>query len=317
MSRVRTGFRGKLSDGDITLLREFLEISAAGGITAAEHRLNKSKSAISIGLSKLEKRLGIRLCERGRSGFSLTEQGQLVHTAAEQLMDEIDRFSSFVGTASHHLEGEVSVMFDDSLIFEMERPIASVIAKMNELFPQMDLRVRMSSPDRILGAVLEGNADLGFTTVLQESHAIDIKPLFVEEMGIFCGNNHPLYYMDDKDITYADLQRHIFVRTDAVQTEELRQFLSGLSFSASAQTILSRMLLVLSSRYLGFIPLRFAEVWVQKGRAREIRISGSRVGNICSVIHRKSRPLGIGASSFRDILIAEVEAQVAAVSQGE
>ncbi|AUQ52459.1 HTH-type transcriptional regulator, lysR family (plasmid) [Phaeobacter inhibens] len=313
--RHRSPFSGNLSDVDVSLLREFLEIVSAGGITAAEARLNKSKSAISIGLSKLEQRLGVRLCERGRSGFALTEQGRLIHTATEQLMSEINRFSDFVGSASHRLEGEISVMIDDSFVFEMEQPIAATIAKMNENYPELNLKVRMTAPDRVLESVLEGNADLGFTALIQTSDALDLTPLFEEEMGLFCGADHPLFDVPGSELSYELLQRHSFVRTDVTQNEDFRAFLSGLSFLASAPTILSRMLLILSSRYLGFVPLRFAEFWVHKGSIREIRVPGSRVKNGCYLVHRKSRPLGMAAGIFKDTLIKEVEKHIAGLSK--
>lgn len=307
MSRLRSPFRGKLSNVDISLLREFSEIVSAGGITAAEARLNKSKSAISIGLSNLEQRLGTRLCERGRSGFALTEQGRLIHTAIQQLINEIDRFSDFVGSTSRQLDGEIGVMIDDSFIFEMEEPVAVAIAKMNTQYPNLQMKIRMTAPDRIFSSVLEGNADLGFTGLAQPNEALDKTPLFLEEMGVFCGAEHPLFHVDDAQISYEDLQSFNFIEVNVHQSKEFREFLSQLNFTASAPTILSRMLLILSSRYLGFIPVQFAEHWVQKGSVREIRITNSRFRNTCCVIHRKARPLGLAAGIFKEILIKEVK----------
>lgn len=121
-------FRGRLSDIDIASLREFIEIVEAGGITAAEGRLGKGKSAISLGLSRLESRLSMRLCERGRSGFRLTEQGQMVHSAAVELMAEIGRFSDFIGAAASRLEDEIAMFADDSFLFEFGEPLAREIA---------------------------------------------------------------------------------------------------------------------------------------------------------------------------------------------
>src|SRR5690606_13361160 len=103
MTPLSKPFRGNLSDADIASLREFVEIVEAGGITAAQARLGKGKSAISLGLSRLEGRLAMRLCERGRSGFRLTEQGQMVHSAAVQLLGEIGRFNDFIGAATQKL----------------------------------------------------------------------------------------------------------------------------------------------------------------------------------------------------------------------
>ena len=123
----------------------------------------------------------------GRSGFALTEQGRLVYNATKQLMAEIERFSDFVGSASRSIEGEISVMIDDSFVFEMGDPIAESIEKINRRHPRLNLQIRMTAPDRVLETVLEGTVDLGFTALKQPSDSLVTTPLFEEESGIFCG----------------------------------------------------------------------------------------------------------------------------------
>ncbi len=61
-----------LSDLDLRLIRVFLAIVDAGGISSAQATLNVGQSTISTQLATLETRLGYRLCERGRGGFALT-----------------------------------------------------------------------------------------------------------------------------------------------------------------------------------------------------------------------------------------------------
>ena len=309
MNQSRTPFRGNLSDADIARLRDFVQIVAAGGITAAEGRLRKGKSAISLGLSRLEQRLGLRLCERGRSGFRLTDQGRMVHSAAIQLLGEIGRFSDFVGAAARTLEGEVTLLADDSFVFEFGDPLARAVARISDSYPMMKLNIRMSSPDQIYRAVLEGSADLGFTALIRTNEALESLPVCTEEMGVFCGAGHPLFDRDDAGITYDELCRHAFVAAEVAQEQGFSQFLRGLSITAHAPTILSRMILVLSSRYLGIMPIAFARSWVQRGAVRELRVSGGRTVNQCCLIHRRARPLGLGSSIFRTMIVEELAAQ--------
>ncbi|VEB41567.1 chromosome replication initiation inhibitor protein [Chromobacterium violaceum] len=61
---------GQVSDFDIRLLRLFRAVAECGGFSAAEGVLGISRSAISLQMGDLEKRLGIRLCQRGRAGFA-------------------------------------------------------------------------------------------------------------------------------------------------------------------------------------------------------------------------------------------------------
>lgn len=299
-------FRGKLSDADIARLREFVEIVAAGGLTAAEARLGKGKSAISLALTRLEGRLGLRLCERGRSGFRLTEQGHLVHSAAVQLLNEIGRFSDFVGTATRRLEDEITMFADDSFAFEFVEPLARAIARISDRYPDLKLNIRMTSPDHVYAAALEGSADLGFTALIRPNGALDVLPVCTERMGVFGGRNHPLFERDDSTLTYEELRRHAFVASEVRQEVGFSNFMHGLFIKAVAPTILSRMVLILSSRYLGIVPIEFARYWVRSGAIRELIIEGGRTANTCYLIHRKARPLGLGAAIFRNIIIDEM-----------
>lgn len=301
-------FRGNLSNADIALLREFVEIVAAGGITAAQARLGKGKSAISLGLSRLEKRLGLHLCERGRGGFRLTHQGFLVHSAAVQLLEEIGRFTDFIGTTTQKLEDEITLFADDSFVFEFAEPLARAISSINDHYPDVKLNIRMTSPDHIYASVLEGSADIGFTALIRNNPALNATPLRTEKMGIFCGRDHPLFAADDTQLTYDILRQYGFVASEVTQEEGFSEFVRGLTIKAVAPTILSRMIMILSSRYLGMVPIEFARHWVVKGDIRELKIDRGRTENMCYLIHRKARPLGLGGAIFKEMIINELHA---------
>lgn len=307
METLGIPFRGNLADVDIGLLRDFVDIVAAGGVTAAEARLGKGKSAISLGLSRLETRLGLRLCERGRGGFRLTAQGQIVYVAALQLFSDIGRFTDTVGSAGSKLEGELTFLADDSFIFEHAGILSRAIMRFRDMFPEMDLNVRMTAPDQIFASVLEGSADLGFTALIQQNDALETIPVCEEHMGIFCARNHPLFSGNDDELSYAELCKYDFVAANVLQQETASQFVSGLSIRANAPTIMSRLLLILSSRYLGIMPVEFARYWVEIGSIREIKIAGGRVDNTCYLINRRSRPLGLGGRMLSRIIVDEID----------
>lgn len=283
-----------------------MEIAEAGGITAAEARLGKGKSAISLGLSRLEERLAIRLCERGRSGFRLTEQGQLVHSAAVQLLAEIGRFQDFVGAAMPRLEDKITFVADDSFLFEFSSPLSRAISSITDLYPALKLNIRMTSPDQIYLSILEGSADIGFTTLSRFTDALIATPVCTETMGIFCGRDHPIFGVEDHELRAEDVQSHGFVASEVMHDHAFTEFMRGVQVKATAPTILSRMLLVLSSRYLGVIPIAFAQQFVAVGDIRELRFEGSRTVNTCYLVHRRARSLGLGGTIFRRMLLDEI-----------
>ena len=77
----------RLQDIDLKSLRVFKAIVEAGGLAGAQAVLNSSQSTLSTQLGDLEKRLGFRLCRRGRGGFALTQQGQRLLEALEDYLE--------------------------------------------------------------------------------------------------------------------------------------------------------------------------------------------------------------------------------------
>ncbi len=75
----------QFAEKDLRLLKVFMTVVDSGGYTAAQAELNVGTSTISNHMSKLEERLGARLCQRGRIGFQLTDKGEFVYQAARRL----------------------------------------------------------------------------------------------------------------------------------------------------------------------------------------------------------------------------------------
>jgi DNA-binding transcriptional LysR family regulator len=61
----------RLDNIDLRLLRVFVAVVEAHGFSEAQFALNLSASTLSTHLAALERKLGGRLCDRGRGGFRL------------------------------------------------------------------------------------------------------------------------------------------------------------------------------------------------------------------------------------------------------
>ena len=60
---------------DLTSLRSFVAVVESGGVTRAAQAVNKSQSAVSMQLKRLEDLLGVALHERRGRQLVLTEAG--------------------------------------------------------------------------------------------------------------------------------------------------------------------------------------------------------------------------------------------------
>lgn len=97
-----------LSDGN--LLRTFVEIAAHQNLTLASKRLNRSQSAISVQLRRLEAELGHALFIREGRGMALTPHGEKLLPVARKAIAELATVKSLFNKP---LRGKIRVGIPD------------------------------------------------------------------------------------------------------------------------------------------------------------------------------------------------------------
>ena len=147
MSTRRPDALAQVSDFDIRLLRIFRSVVECGGFSAAETVLGIGRSAISQQMSDLEQRLGLRLCQRGRAGFSLTEEGREVYQSVLQLLGALESFRTEVNGLHQHLRGELTIGLTDNLVTLPHMRITHALAQLKERGPDVQIHIRMIAPN--------------------------------------------------------------------------------------------------------------------------------------------------------------------------
>ena len=104
----------RLHKADLHLLAVFTTVAECGGFAAAQVALNVSQSTVSRQIGDLEKRPGMRLCQRGRSGFRLTDKGRIVYEACQHLSTALESFRTTVGALRGELVGDLSIAAIDN-----------------------------------------------------------------------------------------------------------------------------------------------------------------------------------------------------------
>jgi LysR family transcriptional regulator, transcriptional activator for bauABCD operon len=132
-----------LSNIDLKLLRVFMTVARSGGFSLAQTDLNVSQATISIHIKNLETRLGLTLCQRGRSGFALTEDGQRVYDAANALFNHLEDFQSIV-LGHEKLVGELQIGIIDNAIFHPSFKLSEAIQKFGEIAHHVDISVHVA-----------------------------------------------------------------------------------------------------------------------------------------------------------------------------
>lgn len=261
---------GQLSDMDLRLLRVFKAVADCGGMAAAELELNIGISTISRHVKDLETRLRLTLCRRGRAGFALTPDGQRVYEQTQNLLSAVDAFRSGIAAIHGRLGGELELALFDKTASNPQARIGEAIARFAAQAPEVRLNVHVASLNAIERGVIDGHFHVGVIPTHRSSQSLAYADLFGETMQLYAGRGHALFDAEPRAMTWAQLRAHPFAglgyHSPNMQLTHARQ----LARAATAFDQEAIALLILSGRYLGFLPDHYAASFVGAGRMRAV-----------------------------------------------
>ncbi|WP_409525790.1 LysR family transcriptional regulator [Nitrincola sp. MINF-07-Sa-05] len=302
IKRKTPALTGQIADADIRLLRIFKAVVECGGFTAAEVDLNISRAAISSAMADLEQRLSLRLCQRGRSGFSLTDEGREVYAYCLQLLTAMEAFRTQVNSLHAHLKGELNIGITDNLVTMPRMRITHAISALKERGPDIHINIRMTPPSEIEIAVLDGRLHLGVVPVLKPLPGLDYLPLYDETSLLYCCKGHPLFELVDSDLSLKLIEKHDAVVAAYAQTAEVRSQYQALKASASASDREGIAFLILTGRYIGYLPTHYAERWLREGQMRALLPDQLQYITQYAAITRKGARSNLILDSYLELL---------------
>ena len=151
----------QVSDFDLRLLRVFKAVAEAGSFAGAESALGITRSAISLHMADLEQRLGMRLCQRGRAGFALTDQGREVLRSAESLLAAVEDFRTGVNQLHQTLRGDLNIGLMNNLVTLPRMRITAALQAIRQRSDAVRIHLSMSPPGEVERGVLDGRLHAG------------------------------------------------------------------------------------------------------------------------------------------------------------
>jgi DNA-binding transcriptional LysR family regulator len=256
-----------ISDVDLTLLRVFRAVVRCGGFTGAQAELNIGASTISTHVARLEERLGMRLCSRGRSGFRLTPEGQRAHDAVERLFGALNAFRLDVADSRGALSGELRLALIDTLITNPSSNIHEALSRFRARGEGCTIKLDTLRPSEVETHVLNGGYDVGIGVFVKPPSQLAVRPLFEERHSLYCGKGHPLFSKRRSDaVSLSEIFASAYVDRGNLEIASARPNFGFVNRSATCASIEGIALLVLSGRFVAYLPDHYAFQWVQRGR---------------------------------------------------
>lgn len=236
----------------------------------------------------MELRIGLKLCNRGPSGFSLTAEGEKVLAAARKLLSSIDGFQSEIDNIHINLTGTLRIGIFDQSTTNPNAQLHKAIAKFDDIAPDVALEIALDPPSALEARVTDGSMDVAIVPVHLQSTLLTYTPLYTERMTLYCGEGHPLFdtphnaIAGDLDLMAYKYAGYAFNSPNMKAGQGL-----GVKRAAHVQEEEALSLLIQSGRYLGYLADHVAETLLRKGAVRPIAASDTSYSSSFAAITRK------------------------------
>ncbi len=182
MAKIMSSFPVALPNLDLDLARTFVAICETGNFSRAAERVNRSASAISLQVKKLEEIVGRSLFERETRRVRLTPDGEVLLGYARRLLrlndEAMSRFRApeFTGTV------QLGVPNDNGII-----AIPEILRRFAASHPHIEVDVFLGPTASLRKRVAEGTTDIA---VFSFDPELDPQPPIHSEPLVWLGARH-------------------------------------------------------------------------------------------------------------------------------
>lgn len=287
---------------NIKLLEVFITVVKHQGYSGAQQDLNLTTSAISNYMSELESYVGFILCQRGRGGFLLTEKGQQFLHQAIKLLAEFDELERHTDALKEDQSGTFRIAVLDAAAMDEALSMPAMIRQFNEHFPAVHLNLQIRSPYEQVQGVLNNQLDMAIGNFPSSVNNVVEEKLYREQHWLYCSHLHSLF--ESKNISREQVTQSGIVTRSYWNHAELRKKGFGHS-TATVESMEAQLTLILSGRFVGYLPEHYAQHLVKKGNLRPLLPSEFGYQAPFSMICRRGRSREPFIRTMRELLIQQ------------
>jgi DNA-binding transcriptional LysR family regulator len=176
-----------------------------GGFAQAAAALNRSQSAVSYAVARLQEAIQVRLLViEGRKAV-LTAHGQVLLKRSRSVVTDLENLELLARTLRQGWEPELRLVVDAAF---PRQQLLNIVAELQNLCPNTQMQLSDAVLSGAEEAILDGTADVVVSTRVPSGHLGDW--LLDVEFVAVARSNHPLFDVDHP-LTSVDLMRHVQV----------------------------------------------------------------------------------------------------------
>jgi DNA-binding transcriptional LysR family regulator len=280
---------------DLAELRSFSK-------TAEKHLL--SQSAISQQLAQLEMTFRCQLVNRKKRPIELTQAGQVLYTAAQEMLDRYEQLRSELNSLKTTTGNRINV----AAIFSIGmHTLPEYVKRFMVKYPNVNVHIEYFSAARIYELVLGGEIDVGLVAVPKRDKRFEVYEFEDEPLVLACSPKHP--FANDSQVDIHQLQFERFITFD--KDVPTRQWIDGI---LQRYNIVIRPVMefdnietvkraVEINSGVSILPETAILQEAAEGTIKRIRFSNENFVRPTGIIVRKNRVLTQATKNFVELLV--------------
>lgn len=199
----------------------FRTVIELGGLSKAAEALGLTQSAVSHAIASLESDFGFTLLTRGRSGISLTSNGERILLYIHEILKWNEQMMQEVANINGIEVGTVRIGTFPSVFIQW---LPQIMKQFKQSFPLIEIKLFEGNYDDIEQWIVNGAVDFGFLS-LPTSKAFEVIPLKKDKMLCILPDTHPLHQQDK--IYFEQIKNEMFIMPKSNIDKDVRKILKN------------------------------------------------------------------------------------------
>ena len=292
-------------------LRIFCDVVRRRSFSRAANENGISQSSASQVVHQLEEQLGVRLLDRSKRPFVLTDEGERYYDGCRKLVRQYAKLVDEVRTLHDETAGRLNVA---SIYSVGLAHMSAFMRRFSAAYPDARVRLEYLHPDRVYEAVESGEADLGLVSYPEDSRSLRAIAWRSEPLTFVC---HPTHRLAKRTtVSLTDLSGESFIGFETglrIRTEIDRLLMAN---KVEADVVLEFDNIETIKRAIeinegvSILPEPTVAWEVSSGLLTKVTCKEDLLDRPLGILHRRDRKFSLIGNQFIQMLQTDAEFQI-------
>jgi len=248
----------RLQESDIKLLRVFYAVASCNGFTSAEPVLRMQRPNISAAIKKLEERLDLVLCHRGRGGFQMTKEGEVVFLETKRIFNAFDNFVFNLKSLHDDYSGHITIVLMAGLPTSIQLAVSKAVKSTMKKFDDIHVNIQTRLYNEVEHVALSGECHLVLSTYdMVKPESVTFHPVGVHCKGrLYCSPAHALAIYRDVEALpdNVSIEEYPAIGISGLSSSNYINNDSRLNIQTFSDSFEMCMAAIMTGEYVGLLP---------------------------------------------------------------